>query len=111
MHLFTPALTWRTAGGGRAAAAALQGTNPPNGAIIDYYIHDQKPGTKVSMAFLGGDGKVIREYTGTVQAEAAKPREAERDVAGAARLPTEAEQPKEGDQVRRRCRRGRGRRR
>ena len=63
-------------GRGRAAGRRLQGTNPPNGAIIDYYIHDQKPGTKVSMAILGGDGKVIREYTGTVQAEAAKPREA-----------------------------------
>jgi hypothetical protein len=71
----------------------MQGTNPPNGAIIDYYIHDQKPGTKVSMAILGGDGKVIREYTGTVQAEAAKPREA----AGTATVPATpvAEQPKE----------------
>jgi photosystem II stability/assembly factor-like uncharacterized protein len=74
-HIFTPALTWRTAGGG-GRPGGLQGTNPPSGAIIDYYIHDQKPGTKVSMAIIGGDGKVIREYTGTVQTEAAKPREA-----------------------------------
>ena len=75
VHVFTPALTWRTAGGG-GRPGGLQGTNPPSGAIIDYYIHDQKPGTKVSMAILGGDGKVIREYTGTVQAETAKAREA-----------------------------------
>jgi hypothetical protein len=91
VHVFTPALTWRTAGGG-GRPGGLQGTNPPNGAIIDYYIHDQKPGTKVSMAILGGDGKVIREYTGTVQAEATKPREA----AGTATVAAIADdQPKE----------------
>src|SRR5437764_10960119 len=39
-------LTWRTAGGGGRPGGGLQGTNPPNGAIIDYYIHDQKPGTR-----------------------------------------------------------------
>lgn len=75
VHLFTPALTWRTGGGG-GRGGGLQGANPPNGAIIDYYLHDQKVGTKVSLAILGGDGKVIREYTGTVQAEVSKPREA-----------------------------------
>ena len=66
--------------GGRRTARrrrrrSTEGTNPPNGAIIDYCIHDQKPGTKVSLAFLGADGKVIREFKGEVQAEAAKPRE------------------------------------
>ena len=35
----------------------------------------QKPKTKVSLAFLGADGKVIREFKGEVQAEPAKPRE------------------------------------
>ena len=79
VHLFTPALTWRTSGGGGGGGGrggGVQGTNPPNGAIIDYYLHDQKVGTKVSLAILGGDGKVLREYTGTVQAEASKPKEA-----------------------------------
>jgi photosystem II stability/assembly factor-like uncharacterized protein len=92
VHVFTPALTWRTAGGG-GRPGGLQGTNPPSGAIIDYYIHDQKPGTKVAMAIVGGDGKVIREYAGTVQAEAAKPREA----GGTSTLAAtpETEQPKE----------------
>src|SRR5207247_10775398 len=33
------------------------------------------PGTKVSLAFLGSDGKVIRELKGEVEAEAAKPTE------------------------------------
>lgn len=96
VHVFTPALTWRTAGGGGRPGGGLQGTNPPNGAIIDYYIRDQKPGTKVSMAILGGDGKVIREYTGTVQAESAKPREANGTPAAAApATAAEVEQPKE----------------
>ena len=79
VHLFTPALTWRTSGGGGGGGGrggGVQGTNPPNGAIIDYYLHDQKVGTKVSLAILGGDGKVLREYNGTVQAEASKPKEA-----------------------------------
>src|SRR5262249_46605072 len=73
-HLFTPGLTWRMAGGGGRGGG--QGTNPPNGAVIDYTIHDQKPGTKVALAFIGADGKVIREFTGTVQVESPKPREA-----------------------------------
>jgi len=94
VHLFTPSLTWRTGGGG-GRGGGLAGTNPPNGAVIDYTIRDQKPGTKVAIAFLGGDGKVIREFTGTVQAEAAKPREASGTPAAAAAAPAEAEQPKE----------------
>jgi photosystem II stability/assembly factor-like uncharacterized protein len=88
LHIFTPALSWRTAGGGGRGGGGGQGTNPPNGAIIDYYLHDQKVGTKVSLAILGGDGKVIREYTGTVQAEPAKPKEANGVAAVAAPVST-----------------------
>ena len=78
VQLFTPAPVWRMEGGGRrggGGGARLEGTNPPNGAVIDFLLRDQKPGTKVSLSFLGSDGKVIRELTGTVQAEAAKPRD------------------------------------
>jgi photosystem II stability/assembly factor-like uncharacterized protein len=78
MHLFTPSLTWRMEGGGRrggGGGARTEGTNPPNGAIVDYILKDQKPGTKISLAFLGPDGKVIREFKGEVQKESAKPRE------------------------------------
>jgi photosystem II stability/assembly factor-like uncharacterized protein len=72
-HLFTPTVAWRIEGfgGGRRRGAA----GMPVGAIVDYTLHGQKVGTKVSIAFLGGDGKVIREYKGTVQAEAVKPTE------------------------------------
>ncbi len=75
-YLFTPAPTWRLeGGGGRRPGAGNAGANPPSGVIVDYIIHDQKPGTKVSIAFLGTDGKVIREFKGEVQKEAAKPKE------------------------------------
>ncbi|HJT18651.1 MAG TPA: glycosyl hydrolase [Thermoanaerobaculia bacterium] len=76
VHLFEPAPTWRMEGGGGfggGGGARTQGSNPPNGVIVDFLIHDQKPGTKVSLAFLGPDGKVLRELKGEVQAEAAKP--------------------------------------
>ncbi|HEV2719404.1 MAG TPA: glycosyl hydrolase, partial [Thermoanaerobaculia bacterium] len=74
-HLFTPTLAWRMEGFGRGGGRRGGGGGMPVGAIIDYTLHDQKPGTKVSIALLGGDGKVIREYKGTVQAEPVKPSE------------------------------------
>jgi hypothetical protein len=83
LYVFKPALTWRTAGGGGRGGGGGQGSNPPNGAIIDYYLHDQKVGTKVTLAIETGDGKVIREYTGKVEAEPAKPAEANGTAAAA----------------------------
>ncbi|HUJ13633.1 MAG TPA: glycosyl hydrolase [Thermoanaerobaculia bacterium] len=74
VHLFTPAPAVRMEGGGGFGRGGRnEGTNPPNGVIVDFLIHDQKPGTKLSLAFLGPDGKVLRELKGDVQAEAAKP--------------------------------------
>jgi photosystem II stability/assembly factor-like uncharacterized protein len=75
VHLFKPPPTWRMEGGGGRRAPRFEGTNPPNGAIVDYLLRDQKPGTKVSLAFLDPAGKVMREYKGEVQKEAPKPRE------------------------------------
>ena len=77
-HLFTPPATWRMEGRGGfggGGGARTEGANPPNGVIVDFLIRDQKPGTKVSLAFLGPDGKVVRELKGDVQAEAPKPTE------------------------------------
>lgn len=77
--LFTPAMSWRMDGSGPApgaeAKARTEGSNPPAGAVIDFVLRDQKPGTKVTLAFLGADGKVLREYKGEVQSEAEKARE------------------------------------
>ncbi len=77
VHLFAPPATWRMEGRGGfgGGGSAAEGKNPPNGVVVDFLIRDQKPGTKVSLAFLGPDGKVIRELKGEVQAEAAKPTE------------------------------------
>ena len=98
--LFTPAMSWRMDGSGPAAGgetkARTEGANPPAGAVIDYVLHDQKPGTKVALAFLGADGKVLREYKGEVQSEAEKARElraadaAKSALAEAAPAPAEA---------------------
>jgi photosystem II stability/assembly factor-like uncharacterized protein len=95
MYLFTPAMTWRMEGGGGrrgGRGASTEGQNPPNGVIVDYIVN-AKPKTKVSLAFLGADGKVIREFKGEVQAEAAKPAQA----TGVAPAPSPAapEPPKE----------------
>lgn len=74
VYLFAPAMTWRMEGrGGFGGGAPVEGKNPPNGALVDFLIQNQKPGTKVSLAFLGPDGKVVRELKGEVQAEPAKP--------------------------------------
>src|SRR5438309_1746181 len=78
VHLFTPAPAWRMFSGGGfggGGGTRTEGTNPPNGVVVDFLIRDQKPGTKVSLAFLGPDGKVIRELKGEVEPEAPKPTE------------------------------------
>src|SRR5205814_4322876 len=77
IYLFTPAPAWRMGGGGGfgGGGAATEGKNPPNGVVVDFLLRDVKPGTKVSLAFLGADGKVIRELKGDVGAEPAKPAE------------------------------------
>src|SRR5438874_10803768 len=78
-HLFNPPMAWRMSGGsgrggGGGRVARGVGSNPPNGVIVDYWLKDQKPGTKIALAFLGADGKVIREYKGEVQKEPITPR-------------------------------------
>ncbi|HEX3111146.1 MAG TPA: glycosyl hydrolase, partial [Thermoanaerobaculia bacterium] len=100
-YLFTPTMTWRTEGGGRRGGggrggAATEGQNPPNGVIVDYIVN-AKPKTKVSLAFLGADGKVIREFKGEVQAEPVKPRELSGAPAAspASAAPKKEEEPKE----------------
>jgi photosystem II stability/assembly factor-like uncharacterized protein len=91
-HLFTPAMAWRIEGfgGGRRRG----GAGMPVGAIVDYTLHDQKPGTKVALAILGGDGKVIREYKGTVQAEPVKPTELKGGTPPPAAAPPEPATPR-----------------
>ncbi len=58
----------RAAGGGGGGAGtdagALAGSNPPAGAIIDYYLKSV-PTDKISLEILDATGTVIRKFTGS----------------------------------------------
>ena len=92
VHLFTPPATMRMEGRGGfgGGGSAAEGKNPPNGVVVDFLLRDQKPGTKVSLAFRGPDGKVIRELKGEVQAEPSKPMELKGGAPPPQAAPTEA---------------------
>src|SRR5258708_11821952 len=69
LHLFDlrPATEWRIANrSGATGQKAFFGPNPPNGALIDYYLKT-KPDEKerVRITVLDKDGKVVRELDGT----------------------------------------------
>jgi photosystem II stability/assembly factor-like uncharacterized protein len=69
MHVFDtrPATEWRIANrSGVTGHKAFFGPNPPNGALITYFLKS-KPADKekVKIAISGKDGKVIREIDGT----------------------------------------------
>jgi photosystem II stability/assembly factor-like uncharacterized protein len=69
LHLFgiRPATEWRIANrGGSTGQKIFLGPNPPNGALIHYYLKS-KPEEKerVRIAISDKDGKVIRELDGT----------------------------------------------
>jgi photosystem II stability/assembly factor-like uncharacterized protein len=102
IHLFAPAAAWRLDAGSFRRPGMNAGQNPENGVVVDYLLRDHKTGTKVALAFLGADGKVIREYKGEVGKEAVKPTEVKAaDVmkVEAAKIAAESEQPKKGEGV------------
>ncbi len=78
-YLFPPPVAYRIrAGGGGAGgsgteAGALVGTNPPAGAIIDYYLKSA-PSGKVDLEILDSGGTVVRKFTGSPQAAGTAPR-------------------------------------
>lgn len=66
--LFKPEDAYRTPGGGgffQLPAGAPIGANPPNGAIVHYYLKD-KPKQEVTLEFLDSGGKLIRKFTGRI---------------------------------------------
>ena len=69
LHLFDirPATEWRVANrGGFTGQKTFYGPNPPNGAIIDYYLKakpDEKERVKITIT--DSAGKVVREMDGT----------------------------------------------
>ncbi|MBI4913126.1 MAG: hypothetical protein HY823_10345 [Acidobacteria bacterium] len=69
LHLFSirPAIQWRPwANTGSTGHKAFLGENPPNGAMIHYFLKE-KPGEKesVRISILDGAGKVLRTLNGT----------------------------------------------
>jgi photosystem II stability/assembly factor-like uncharacterized protein len=64
-HLYTPRLTYRMrGGGGPGAGAAVTGQNPPNGAVIRYFLKSApRPGEEVVLEFLDAQGKLIRRFS------------------------------------------------
>jgi hypothetical protein len=67
-HLFEPRPAWRTGGSSPERTPRNQGTNPPSGVVVNYWIApDTKPETKVKLAFLDASGGVIRELEGEVK--------------------------------------------
>jgi hypothetical protein len=85
--LFKPEDAYRTVGGGGfpLPKGAPLGANPPNGAVINYYLKT-KPAKEVSIEFIDASGKVVRKFTGRPQTENAG--EQQRG-GGEANLPTD----------------------
>ena len=71
--LFKPEDAYRQAGGGgfNFGGSATVGANPPNGAVIHYYLKS-KP-KDVSIEFLDTSGKVVRKFTSRGGATGASP--------------------------------------
>jgi photosystem II stability/assembly factor-like uncharacterized protein len=66
--LLAPRDAWRTGGSRPERTPRNQGTNPPQGIVVDYWLPGGvKNGTKVKLAFLNADGSVIRELEGEVK--------------------------------------------
>jgi photosystem II stability/assembly factor-like uncharacterized protein len=68
VHLFAPPPAWRL-DGSRVEEGAARGQNPAAGAVIDIYLRAPEVGTEVSLAFLDGEGAVLRELHGTYEGE------------------------------------------
>ncbi|HEY0657911.1 MAG TPA: hypothetical protein VGD05_05530, partial [Pyrinomonadaceae bacterium] len=88
--LFKPEDAYRTPGSGGFALpkGAPLGANPPNGAVINYYLR-VKPAKEITIEFLDSTGKVLRKFTGKPQAENAPEQPQQRGGGGEPNLPME----------------------
>ena len=68
--LFKPEDAYRTPGFGgfQIPANATFGANPPNGAIIHYYLNE-KPKQEITLEFLDASGNSVRKFTNKVSKE------------------------------------------
>lgn len=66
LHIFPVNSAWRIAGNsfaGNFGTPRNAGTNPPNGAVINYYLKEVKDSTKASVTIMDKNKKLIRTYT------------------------------------------------
>ncbi len=68
VYLFRPSPAWRIEGGNPAEPAG-RGTNPPAGAIVDFFLREAGPDSEASLEFLDAEGKVIRRFEGNFEPE------------------------------------------
>ncbi|HXG82853.1 MAG TPA: hypothetical protein VNI84_02405, partial [Pyrinomonadaceae bacterium] len=73
-YLFKPEDAHRQAGGGGFSLpkTATIGANPPNGAVVNYYLKT-RPAKEITLEFLDSNGKSIRKFTGKPQTEGEQP--------------------------------------
>jgi hypothetical protein len=69
-HLFTPAVAYRVRAGRRREA--LSGQNPPDGAILYYYLKSEQK-DEITVEILDGAEKVVRKYTSVEKIVEGKP--------------------------------------
>jgi photosystem II stability/assembly factor-like uncharacterized protein len=94
-HLFPIAPATRLGSGFNFGSPPGRGTNPPAGAVIDYYLKEAPPAAqagKVKLEILTADGKVIQTFVGK-PAEAAGDKKSEK--AKAAATPAKEEEKEE----------------
>jgi photosystem II stability/assembly factor-like uncharacterized protein len=77
-HLFTPRAATRTRMGHAKRRRYAIGENPPDGAILYYYLKDI-PKTSVKLELLDAQGKVVRAFTSEEKKTEGAPEEWERD--------------------------------
>ncbi len=79
VHLYQPEVAYRIQAGVVAwwqeRASKRTGQNPPNGAVIYYYLKDApKPGAETKIEVLDASGKVVRKYSSEETARLEEPR-------------------------------------
>ncbi len=70
--LFKPEDAYRQAGGGSPLPkTATAGANPPNGAVVNYYLKTRPK--EITLEFLDASGKVVRKFNGKPPADGEQP--------------------------------------
>ncbi len=98
VHLFAPKGVYREPSEHGFESPSNEGTNPPSGAAVYYWLHD-KPKNEVTLEFLDAQGKLVKKFSSKapehppeVQASSAEQEEEEtgpRGGSGGDRIPAE----------------------